>query len=386
VGRAAFRERRLLFDACTSTGAGRGVDRRASKGIDWHRTIRRATALGIAGDVLLHVRAANGIQVPPIVVARLERIYYAQASRYAALREELQLVLGAFADRGIPVILLKGAYLAAQVYANVALRPMRDLDVLVRAADLGRAGDELERLGYRPNESWRSRQWYLDQAFHHLVPYASPRGPAIVEVHRELAPVSLPIKLPADGLWRRARPVSRPLAQELALAPDDLLLHLAVHLAGADGFLDGVRVLRDVREIVERLGPEIEWRRLVETASACGVERHAYFTLRLARRLLRVAVPDSCLEALERAGRVGHAERWAVDRFGRWAALHPKFWHAPIPPSWLAGFPAALVARRSWPARGAAAAGGIASWIERRIERRRDAPPPAPDSRLSDQA
>ena len=51
----------------------------------------------------------------------------------AAVREgELRRLLRAFGDAGADVLLIKGAHLAYSVYADPALRPRNDTDILVR--------------------------------------------------------------------------------------------------------------------------------------------------------------------------------------------------------------------------------------------------------------
>src|SRR4051812_26165067 len=69
----------------------------------------------------------------------LQDVYLHNALRNVTIWEELSAVLWTFQDAGVPVILLKGAHLAELVYGSPALRPMVDLDLLVRETDLVRA-------------------------------------------------------------------------------------------------------------------------------------------------------------------------------------------------------------------------------------------------------
>src|SRR4029453_4726832 len=50
----------------------------------------------------------------------------------------------------VPFLVLKGAALAHLVYGDPRLRPMRDVDLLIRKTDAGRALDVLVRCGFRP--------------------------------------------------------------------------------------------------------------------------------------------------------------------------------------------------------------------------------------------
>ena len=61
---------------------------------------------------------------------------------------ELRLLLSALKPEGIPLILLKGIFLADAVYGDIGLREMNDIDVLVRPADLTRIAEVLTGMGY----------------------------------------------------------------------------------------------------------------------------------------------------------------------------------------------------------------------------------------------
>jgi hypothetical protein len=72
------------------------------------------------------------------------------AARVGLLLGDLAEVLAAFDSAGIESMPLKGALLAARYYPAPGLRPMNDLDLLVRPHDEARALAALEGLGYRP--------------------------------------------------------------------------------------------------------------------------------------------------------------------------------------------------------------------------------------------
>ena len=74
--------------------------------------------------------------LPAEVETALRQSYYLTAACNLRLFAALDQALRALAARGIEVIVLKGAALAQTVYPSVALRPMGDLDVLVRPASV----------------------------------------------------------------------------------------------------------------------------------------------------------------------------------------------------------------------------------------------------------
>jgi hypothetical protein len=99
------------------------------------------------GPLLQRALGDRGI-VPPALAAVLRDSYYRTARRNLLLLREFGTCLRALAAHGVPVIVLKGAALVETVYGNVSLRPMGDVDVLVRRADLPAARRTLEGLDY----------------------------------------------------------------------------------------------------------------------------------------------------------------------------------------------------------------------------------------------
>jgi hypothetical protein len=64
------------------------------------------------------------------------------------LLRELAIVLNACQRHSIQVLVLKGAALAETVYKDIALRPMSDVDLLVKPAQLAQTRHLLATLGF----------------------------------------------------------------------------------------------------------------------------------------------------------------------------------------------------------------------------------------------
>jgi putative nucleotidyltransferase-like protein len=297
-----------------------GLERAVSGAVHWNQLPERAARLGVAE--LVHVtlaRRGDGAHLPPEVLRRLERAYYAQAVRNARLGANLQDVLAAFSRHGVRVIVLKGAAIAELVYDNIALRPMGDLDVLVQPRDLELAERLVQELGYVAYERWRPVEWYR-RHHHHLAPYHSPDAASYVEVHRHIFPPEAGVQLPIEDLWQRARPADFGPASALVLAPADLLLHLCVALSAVDHFVGGLRTLCDIAAAITRYEEELDWASLLESARAYGVEQHLYYGLWLASSLLTADVPGGVLEQLRRS-----RGRWVEDKAVKWLTRRAVF-------------------------------------------------------------
>ncbi|MHB8836225.1 MAG: nucleotidyltransferase domain-containing protein [Candidatus Methylomirabilia bacterium] len=79
---------------------------------------------------------------------RLKDVYRATVLRNRVLFASLEQIGAACARRGVALIPLKGAALARRLYGNPGLRPMQDLDLLVKPADVEAAAAVLREAGY----------------------------------------------------------------------------------------------------------------------------------------------------------------------------------------------------------------------------------------------
>ena len=85
---------------------------------------------------------------------------------------------------------MKGAALAGEIYEDIGLRPMGDLDLLVHRKDVSEAYILLERLGFQKStvELWSG----TDQDFWHEALLTNDEG-RVVEVHWNLPQVLMEV-------------------------------------------------------------------------------------------------------------------------------------------------------------------------------------------------
>jgi hypothetical protein len=265
----------------------------------WSAVAALARQFRLAPLLFTRLRSHGGSEWSAGIEQQLRADFVLSLARATRFYQHLGAVLGGFHSAGIPVIVLKGAFLAEHVYESVAARPMGDADVLVHAEDLGRAADVLGPLGFRP----LSENHPVNEFTHHHhyihVDHGLP-----VEVHWALCNPRDHFAIDLPGLWARAVPGTCAGQPVLALAPEDLLLHFCVHNA-VHGFGIGPRAIVDVAQVIHRhpagSPSAVDWRTVVERAHAWRAGKAAYLTFAFAREYLAADVPGAVLEALEPA-------------------------------------------------------------------------------------
>jgi hypothetical protein len=263
---------------------------------DWSEVVDMAADRDLAPLLFKRLKESDARAcVPADAWERLLLAYFNSAKKNLRLYRELRPVLRRLRDSGIPVIVLKGAFLAEAVYGDVALRPMCDVDLMVPKAEVPRTQTVLLDMGgvLQQKESF-------DWAGHHHIPPIFVRGISI-EIHMSIGRSTGSLGIDAAGLWDRARPATTAGIEVLALCPEDLLLHLCLHF-GHQNRLTTLRVLCDTAETIHHFRSEIDWMQVIDRAREWGATRYVGLTLHMARIMLAAGVPDATLESLVPGG------------------------------------------------------------------------------------
>jgi hypothetical protein len=230
--------------------------------------------------------------IPDWVRRRLRLLYLQNAGRNMNLYHGLGKVLEVLGKNHIPVIALKGAHLAELVYGNIALRPMVDLDLLVKKKDLPGVEEKLLEMGFAPAEPQKK----MTENHHHVV-YRWPGKEIYIEVHWNILGSAYPFNVDTEGLWNRARPAVVDGLEILVLCPEDLLLHLCLHTA-RDLYQTGLRPFCDLLEIIRRNENKMDWDHVFLRSGQWGIEKFVYLTLNMTRELLGADVPEDLLKTI----------------------------------------------------------------------------------------
>jgi len=279
---------------------------------DWNCLVRQSIKRGVAPYLYHRLKIMQpAADITADAGRRLKDIYLHSASRNIRLYHDLGKVLHVLLEDHIPVLVLKGAHLAELVYGNIALRPMVDVDLMVRREDLARTAQGLEKLNYSPRHPFR-----VESHAHvrrHL-PGFTRTGAVPIEIHHAIVHHADPFQISTDDLWRRAKPARIAGIEVLVLSQEDLLLNLCLHVAYQHRFLFCLRGLCDVIETLRSMKNPADAENLVKRAMEWKAGRCAFFTLSLAGELLGGNTTEAFLKSFEPYAMDSESLAWAKEQ------------------------------------------------------------------------
>jgi hypothetical protein len=285
----------LLVRVLRNPGAAAGL---APDG--WDLLLRQALGADMTPILLVVLEDAGLLDaVPAAPRAHLEWARMASSRHAQAVRYEVRQIGRALADTGLPLILLKGAAYAMAGLAPGRGRMFSDIDILVPKERLPEVEAALMLHGWFSAHHDAYDQRYYRDWMHEIPPMEHVKRGNVIDVHHAILPETAavrpdPAKLRAaavavtdagDGL-----PVMR------VLAPQDMVLHSAVHLFSDGEFNHGLRDLFDIHRLLLQFGGQAGfWSGLAPRARELELERPLFYALRYAVRLFGTPVPDAVL-------------------------------------------------------------------------------------------
>ncbi|MCC6181324.1 MAG: nucleotidyltransferase family protein, partial [Bacteroidia bacterium] len=202
-----------------------------------------------------------------------------------AIYKDLAEISEVFSKAGIQFILLKGSHLAKFVYQDPGMRPMGDIDILVKKDDLQKAEELLLQMGYY--------QEHDKIGAFHLPYFLHQKRVKSLEVHWTIASSIWKFNINIEGLWERVKAVRNNGSEMLVFSSEDLLLYLSLHAVYQHNLKAfGLIPYCDIASTIHRFAHGIDWDQLKQRAHEWGIEKYLYLALRISHEMLGVCVPD----------------------------------------------------------------------------------------------
>jgi hypothetical protein len=225
-------------------------------------------------------------------------------------------VHAACSEKGIGILPLKGLPAVVRIHGgDLSMRPMADLDLLVRPGEEDRLLGVLSSLGYVEGEQPIGP--FLGGRSRHLPARVHPRSGSMVEVH-------LGADYDFHAMGRRRMPDFFAGAVPASVDGRDVLLpgwpawlfQWAVHLAYADAYLGKMRDLYDAAVLLARRGGEVPWGEIADPRRTAYLLRPLASGLRLVEDLFGAAPPEPWRTRLAELG----GQPYPLREFPEWLA------------------------------------------------------------------
>jgi hypothetical protein len=291
----------LLAAACAvwppSPSRHKAIEGAASMSIDWSQFLHVAHRHRVVGLVRDGLKRAN-VAVPPAAWESISAAAADQLRQNLLFAAELVRLSRAFRERGVPVAIVKGIPTALDVYGNLQLRHLGDIDLLVAPGAIFTADTIVTDEGYErvrpPPGIDMARINLLTSIAKDFVYLKRESSSLVVELHWRLFENSQFM----SGLSEAAVPRLYPELDNLqirTLAGDDQFAYLCAH--GAAFAWTRLKWLADVAALLAAELPDGAGR-LYEAALARGAARPAGQALLLCQRLLGSLIPEELVRRL----------------------------------------------------------------------------------------
>ena len=262
--------------------------------LDWEYVFEQALQEGVVCFLRHHLRHV-GVEsgVPAWAKERATQIYYQNVRHNCSLSQEATSVLEVLGEEEVEAIVLKGIFLSEHIYHNIALRPVRDLDLLIRKKDLARADKALTGLGFIACPQARSFISDPGSSSINSLMYQRSGGEQVIHLHWHLINSTWPLELfvraiDMDRIWYNARACTIGTCRFLTLAPHHLLIYLSVH--ALCHYFNKLILLVDIREVMDAYQESLDWDLLIAEADGFLCLPAVYYALYLTSRLLKKSV------------------------------------------------------------------------------------------------
>lgn len=217
------------------------------------------------------------------------------------LAGKLLKLLAILHDHEIPVISYKGPALAQAAYGDIGKRQFLDLDIMVHKRDVGRVKELF--LAHDCQPAWRltAAQETAVLRYYYEYSFRCNDRKVLVEVHWDFAEPFFSFAFDLDQLWRRLEMVTILGKPVMTLSAEDSLLVLCAH--GGKHCWERLGWVCDVAQLISRR-QDLNWKVLIERATALGLQRMLWVGLRLANDLLGLELPVAVAERMRAQPRI----------------------------------------------------------------------------------
>ena len=235
--------------------------------------------------------------IPDREIELLKKKHYIVIASLARLEKEFLEIADIFCTQGVDIVPIKGtSFLIDSMYgAKTGLRPMADIDVLVKRDNFTLAEKLAETLGYHKVLCGLKESYWREKNYHAI--FSKMKNDAVfsvLEIHWFLDYPRKILLLPL--LWERIKRLKTGDREITLLSPEDTLFSLALHLRRFGNVLS-LKSACDFACLLTKY-KDLDWDYILREAKNGQMCASLYFRLIQANILFDIRVPNSILNGL----------------------------------------------------------------------------------------
>jgi hypothetical protein len=214
-------------------------------------------------------------------------MYYAQVKRCILQYDQLSSVLEAFNEIKCQVMLLKGFALSKVVYQNFGVRPMSDIDLLVKKKYFNQATEIISSLGFKAIINPKFSGPIAEHAYHIQFLKVFNNQHIILELHHDLSNETHQFN--TAEYWNRAQQYVFDKNNALVMEANDLLVYLSLHSARHN--YKRLLWLCDLAQVIIVYKDTLHWDKLVRISHEAKSNIALFYSIYLISHFFHLDIP-----------------------------------------------------------------------------------------------
>lgn len=259
-------------------GGGRYI---LDKNLDW-KVVEYFISYHEIGPFLHLALKANPAFVPPRTLDYIRNGYYLSIQNNHILSDEFLRIYQLFEHRNIAMSPLKGIALLEDIYLPFPIRPMVDIDILVKEDDLEMAGQLLLELDYAKDLQGLTESYWRDSQCHIVFNKRGKRR-IVVELHWGID-FKRRKRTVLSEIWDKRRSAVFREDSVRLLSPEDTLFTLSLH-ARRFGKILCMKNSIDTYLLFKKYIQNFDWRYVFDKCDKYGLYSAVFYNIHQAAHI-----------------------------------------------------------------------------------------------------
>ncbi|MBL7198150.1 MAG: signal peptidase I [Candidatus Omnitrophica bacterium] len=265
------------------------------KEIDWNQIITLALYNNIAPIIYRNLSQFDSELVPEETMETLKSYYTESFLKTAPLFSDISKLLKEFNILGLKVIALKGCSLAEQLYQDFSLRPMKDVDILVKKDDWPQIKLTLSKFNFKSIKDPLELNLLAGISIDQQIGYEN-KNQTKIEFKFNLFILDFP-DFNTKDYWQDCIKIKVGGIDTYSLSVENQIVYLSSRMISC-GFRN-LLWFCDLRELINTYKEKINWEKIIIKAREKKVTVALYNSLLILDKELSVDIPEEVLTAFK---------------------------------------------------------------------------------------